>query len=365
MTHWQVHLRNLLLPPHKFHRLLDYVQMIGLDPQELAQRARFNLNVLSTPDAEQGIPGVYYSLIYREAVQEMQKKHTAIPWAGGIGTDSFRFMAYSIITCKTLGDALQRAQEYYRFVYPLTAHRIELVREKPSAKLRYYINTEGMQAVFAPKHWDRSEHFEAVAKSSGIRTWYSFCGWLIGRQIESEQASVAAPFVNTLYQESLEKLFGCTLEFDAAETALIFPDDYLAYRLVHTENSLEQFLQHVLYQFWDGEEGRTSTSMAIKSILGRDFREGMPSFEAIADTLHMSSSALRRRLMKENTSYQELKNESRRAAAIDYLRNDDLKIQEVVELLGFAEPSSFVKSFRSWTGMTPSAYRESAQSFTL
>ena len=85
---------------------------------------------------------------------------------------------------------------------------------------------------------------------------------------------------------------------------------------------------------------------------------GMPSFTKIADHLHMSESSLRRRLQKEATSYQALKDEVRCEVAIDRLLNENAKVADLAEYLGFTEPSSFVRSFKGWTGQTPKAYRE-------
>jgi AraC-like DNA-binding protein len=72
----------------------------------------------------------------------------------------------------------------------------------------------------------------------------------------------------------------------------------------------------------------------------------------------MSESSLRRRLQKENTSYQALKDEIRCEVAIDRLLNHNAKVADVAEYLGFTEPSSFVRSFKGWTGQTPRTYRE-------
>ena len=44
--------------------------------------------------------------------------------------------------------------------------------------------------------------------------------------------------------------------------------------------------------------------------------------------------------------------------AIDKLLNENAKIADLAEYLGFTEPSSFVRSFKSWTGQTPKSYRD-------
>ena len=76
----------------------------------------------------------------------------------------------------------------------------------------------------------------------------------------------------------------------------------------------------------------------------------------------MSESSLRRRLQKEHTSYQSLKDEVRCQVAIEKLLNEEIKVADLAEYLGFTEPSSFVRSFKGWTGETPRTYREKMQS---
>ena len=77
--------------------------------------------------------------------------------------------------------------------------------------------------------------------------------------------------------------------------------------------------------------------------------------------LYMSESSLRRRLQAEETSYQAIKDEVRCQVAIDKLLREDARVADLAELLGFTEPSSFVRSFKSWTGYTPKAYKDRMQ----
>ena len=41
---------------------------------------------------------------------------------------------------------------------------------------------------------------------------------------------------------------------------------------------------------------------------------------------------------------------------------EEAKVADVAELLGFTEASSFVRSFKSWTGQTPRGYRDRMES---
>jgi AraC-like DNA-binding protein len=42
--------------------------------------------------------------------------------------------------------------------------------------------------------------------------------------------------------------------------------------------------------------------------------------------------------------------------AINKLVSEKLSVEEVSELVGFAEPRSFTRAFKKWTGLTPRSY---------
>jgi AraC-like DNA-binding protein len=142
---------------------------------------------------------------------------------------------------------------------------------------------------------------------------------------------------------------------------LVFSAQQLDRRLVHTGDSLREFLDNAVYELIAIDRQPVSTSAAIKSLISIDLPSGMPSFTRISEHLHMSESSLRRRLQKENTSYQSLKDEVRCQIAIDKLLHEDATVADLADFLGFTEPSSFVRSFKGWTGETPRSYRDKMQ----
>lgn len=347
------------IPIRKFLQLLNYIEAIGLDPVQLASSVDLSYDDISTLDENLQLPSLYYSLLYREAVLQMQTLDASLPWAAGLGSDAFRLMCYCMISSKTLGAALAKAQEFDQLVYPLVGHKISLELESGKAKVRYQIKTSESSSIFAPDSWDRSSYLEAVAKTSGLEMWFGLCGWLIAQTIELDEVRISASSVSDSYKQRTINLFACPIHFDAEENSLTFSQEYLSYRLVHSADSLEVFLNTGPYQLWALDNKPASTSAAIKTLIGTEFQQGLPSFEQMADNMHMSPSSLRRHLRKENTSYQKIKDECRRRVAIELLCASDNKIGDVGDQLGFTDTSSFVRSFRSWTGMTPKAYRNS------
>jgi AraC-like DNA-binding protein len=349
---------ELKIPARRIQRLLNYIDSIGFDPRKLAAQAGLNYDYLVSLSPHNDILAIQYSRLYQHAVEHMQQLKQPIPWAGGMGTDAFRMMCYCIISCKTLGKALARAQRYDHLLFPLVGYRIALETSTRAARLTYDIDTERPDGTFSPKGWDWGIHYNSIANSSGLRVWYAFIGWLTGRTVELNRVNIAAGYVTQAYHDRIQSQFGCPISYNAEYNTLEFAIEALDLRLVQHSESLEEFLENLPYWLISTDCRPASTSAAIKSLLGNDFSGGLPSFEIMADNLHMSTSSLRRRLLKENTSYQQLKDQSRCQVAIEYLCRGDMKIQDIGARVGFTETSSFVRSFRSWTGMTPKGFRE-------
>ena len=75
----------------------------------------------------------------------------------------------------------------------------------------------------------------------------------------------------------------------------------------------------------------------------------------------MSAPTLRRRLKREGTTFQQIKDAARCDAARLCLDRPELSINEVALQMGFTDPSAFHRSFKKWTGMTPGQFRAERQ----
>jgi len=83
-----------------------------------------------------------------------------------------------------------------------------------------------------------------------------------------------------------------------------------------------------------------------------------PSIDEISEALHMGPRTLQRRLQDSGSSFQRVLDEARHQMARYYLSNSALELNEAAYLLGFEDPSSFGRAFRSWEGMPPSDWRD-------
>lgn len=87
-------------------------------------------------------------------------------------------------------------------------------------------------------------------------------------------------------------------------------------------------------------------------------RDGqVANLELIADMLGLSSRTLRRRLRSEGKTFSDIVDTWRFKSSLDLLAQDNSRINEIAERLGYANAPNFERAFKRWTGWTPGAYR--------
>ena len=82
-----------------------------------------------------------------------------------------------------------------------------------------------------------------------------------------------------------------------------------------------------------------------------------PSIGEVSARLTMSTRKLQALLKEEGASFQHLLNEVRRDLSIQYLQEKQASKSEIAYLLGFAEVSVFSRTFKKWTGLSPSEFQ--------
>ncbi len=358
---------EITVPVKKFLRLLDYLQRVGVDMDAIAATADLSPDRIASLDPDQELPALHYSRLYKVAAIQMQALDQPLPWAAGLGSEAFELMCHCMVGSRTLGDALRLAGRFDALLYPLNGYRVCLLEETPGpfVSLSYSIDIPEGGGALIPEDWDRADYRVTVARASGLLVWHAFCGWLTGHTLTARELRIDAPPVSQRYHDQLARVFNAPVYFDAGENTFSFERQLLARRVVHTTESLVEFLKNSVYHLIAFDAEPASTSAAIKSLVSIDLPNGTPSFSDVAAMLYMSESSLRRRLQGEKTSYQAIKDQVRCEVAIDKLLHEDARVADLAEYLGFTEASSFVRSFKGWTGHTPKSYKDKMQSLSL
>ncbi|MFG3286063.1 AraC family transcriptional regulator [Streptomyces sp. NPDC048111] len=255
---------------------------------------------------------------------------------------TFAMMCHAVLGCPDLGGAVRRGTAFYG----LFPHGPDLTLE-----------VTGAEAVFAVRN-DLADHDEdRFLTECLVIIWHRLCSWLVGRRIPLTRAAFGYP--PPPHKEEYESLFGCPVRFGDARTEAVFDARWLTAPLVRDEAALGRMLRRSPVELLSRHTYGTTVGEQVGRTLSTALRASprLPSLEETAARLAMSPATLRRRLAREGTSFQQLKDAVRRDAAIAGLAEGREPIADIAARLGFSEDTSFHRAFRRWTGTTPGAYR--------
>ena len=334
--------------PTRFAKsLLRLVQNRGYEIGPILSHAGIDFNPMQPGSYgyQDSITALQYTRLYQQVLSLLQDESFGLQSDQGVTPGAFRMMCYAIIHCENLGKAIRRACEFFRIFYA------------PSFHLALW-KRQDVAAMGFPSTWGEARKRPVQASDAyGLSAWHRFCGWLIGRNIELKEVR----FIGTEPEgrRKYERLFATTVVFGAERNEVVFESRYLDLPIVQNENSLKEFLRTAPYQLlvMPSQGENTGLIAQVRQLMGHDFSQGLAGFDQVATALNMSAPTLRRRLKREGISYQQLKDECRKEAAIAYLSRPELSINAVAVLMGFTDPSAFHRSFKKWTGQPPGKFR--------
>jgi AraC-like DNA-binding protein len=157
---------------------------------------------------------------------------------------------------------------------------------------------------------------------------------------------------------AIERHFGCPVVCGAKRNAIVFRAMDAERPFVTRNAELLSLLAPQLEQELQHEMGNENFMERVRIAIQEKLTGQRPTIEDIADTLHMSSRTLQRRLQDEGSSFQKVLEEARHQLARHYLNNSVLELNEAAYLLGYNDANSFVRAFRIWEGVPPARWRE-------
>ncbi len=333
--------------PMEFTRaLLAQARMRDCDVPAILRAARFPFDPLQQDAQTVFVSREQYSRLCLELIRELGDESAGVMPDVQTPVGTTRLIALSMINSSTLSAAMYRAIEF---------NKVCRVRQGAKVVNELLVNQsskEGTLTYLCEDDATESQH----SVLCNLAMWVRFGGWLIGQHVDITSATCAGP--KPAFMEGIRHFFPCPVQYDQPVNSVTFSSRHLDAELIRSEADLNSFLKLAPYYLVIEPLASTlSITHRIREILGDDFQQEMPSFEELTGLLNMSARTLRRRLEKEGMSYQRIKDNARRDAAISMLSRDGLTVSEVAEQVGFSDPSAFHRSFKKWTGQSPGSYR--------
>lgn len=326
--------------------LLVQARAHKLDVQAMLRAARFPFDPLRQDVQTAYVSRQQYSRLCLQLFRELNDESGGVMPDGQTPVGTTRLIVLSMLNSSSLAAAIRRGIEFNA-----------CCRVRPDADIvnELDVDSQRKEARLSYRCGDDATEVQHMMLCN-IAMWLRFCGWLIGQHIDIVSADCAGP--RPEFTAGLRHFFACPISYDQAVNAVTFSARHLDAEIIRDEAQLTDFLQLAPYHIVIEPLASTlSVTHRIRELLGDDFREEMPSFEELTGLLNMSARTLRRRLEKEGTSYQRIKDNARRDIAITMLSREGMTVSEVAEQVGFSDPSAFHRSFKKWTGQSPGSYR--------
>lgn len=276
-----------------------------------------------------------------EAVWQLDPVHALGLRLGLVGQPKqFGVVGYLVSSCGTLGQALARYHRYQGLLRDGLTSRAWL--------------KDGVLHM----RWTAAD--TPLACEFSLAVFISLCQALIGRTVTPVRAGL--PFPRPAEVGVYQALLGCPVDFDRRAIELAIPAYLLALPISSKDpyllRLLEQQSQALLNQQSELPGGQVGPFFSrVQEQLVESMKNGDVSAQAVAQALDSSLRTFYRQLRSAGYSYRGLLAQTRYTLARQYLADPTQTQTDVAFLLGYSEQSSFIRAFRSWSGMTPGEYR--------
>jgi len=255
---------------------------------------------------------------------------------------TFHALGFSWLASRTLLESLQRLVRYTKLITTAPVE-LKLTSTDESWSLHDKIKDSGL-ADSKSNEISVDAFFMAVVGLCRQASNTHFCA-------KSVHLSRADNGQLDTYVQMFEApvFFGCEtdwIEFDRTTLETPLPGDNLELAIAN-DRIAEEYIAAL-------DPSRVVSE--VRKLLIELLPSGEANQETIAGQMHRSLSTLQRQLAAENTNYKEIRENTRRDLAEQYVREGQYSLSQIAYLLGFSDQSNFSRAFRRWTGQSPGSY---------
>lgn len=262
-----------------------------------------------------------------------------------VGPGQFGELGLGMLSCATVKDCLDMCARYYVLVTPSFSMRTRMVGSLCE------LCWQPIQAV--------PYDVMVLAYDLTLMNFHTQLQSLLREDLPSYDAYLFSPMPTDPQRYSALKQARCHFGQGGLPTLRIVIDAEVLSRtpmpmahagsLADIQQRLDVKLIHHLEQ--DQRDWRDWVTMMLTEAQGHQ-----PTQDELAAIVNVSTSTLSRHLAAQGTTFRELANEIRHERACQWLREGQLRVADVAELLGYTNPANFTRAFKARAGVSPAQY---------
>jgi len=320
--------------------LVEAGRRLGVDARTLLDG--FDIDASKLDDVDAWFPRETITRLWERLVELTGDRDIGLHVAESFARDpSGGVVEYAARNASTLAEAFTRVERYVRLVLDGSECRFEW--QEDSGVLTYSVPDDAGGPARPSSDW-------------ALATFVVKGRALVG--VDFTPVEAALPYPEPEDSRALRSALRCPIAYGAGKIRLVLLRSDLERPVLGADRGLSMTLDRYAEELLARLPSHASTTDRVRQLLARVLSSGGdPSLAALADELHMSARTLQRRLSEEGAQHRDLVDEIRRDLALRYVAEGNLSIGEMTFLLGFSEPSAFLRAFRRWTGTTPGRAR--------
>lgn len=322
--------------------MLNACARLGLDTSLILTAAGLDRATLEDPDAR--IPVAQADALWQKAYELSGDPNLALHAIEVLPFGAYRVIDFLASSAPTIGMALAKVSDYFPIIR--------------NGEVRLPYNVTQTQVTFG---------VEAPASPAAITrpyAEYTLAAVFLRTRIATNQRY---PLIRVDFSHPRpadirehERIFECPVKFGAGACQLVLARDVWDTPRVGSDPGLFSVLDAHAKMLLEQLPNPAEIVTLVRQALESELRGGNPQLESVARRLAMTPRTLQRRLREHGLAFNDVLDAMRFRAARSYLAQPDVAGAEVAYLLGFAEPSSFNRAFKRWSGQTPTEYRRRA-----
>lgn len=326
--------------------MLNTVKALGGDPKALQEQFSLSDAKLGQPEGRISIP------------RFMRMGYTAIELTGrpDLGIEMGKQVKIPLLG---LTGFLAMTAKDVESAFTVMAHYERLSSTNCRGQSSFYLEDgKGISCFYSISPYNE---FNLFVVDSVLSSQAKIIEWMCGRSGAVERVEVE--FEAPTYAAAYEDYFGCPVLFGQERNALVIKSEALNWPLLQHDKNAFLNLQKICDERLVQVTRDRSLSEKVMDEISPLLEGQTPSIEQVADSLGMPPWTLRRKLQEQNTSFQNLLNDTRKSLAESYMKDTDLAIGEIAYLLGFSSPTAFQRAFKRWTDESPGQYRKERREY--